>query len=143
MIEVINKNWSWIEATAVEIVLTNEFGNIIFLSEAGHYWRICPEELRCTKVADDQQSYDLLLKDAGFKEDWEMANLVDVARIRLGELEAGEKYCLKLPAVLGGLYQHENIGKVSQIEQLTFAGGIGQQIKDLPNGQKIELNLED
>lgn len=71
-----------------------------------------------------------------------METLVTAAKRKLGELEEGRKYCLKKPAILGGEYSEENIGTVSQIEQIGFSGDIARQIHDLPDGTKIELKIE-
>ncbi|HAH55981.1 MAG TPA: DUF1851 domain-containing protein, partial [Flavobacterium sp.] len=44
----------WIGVTAYEIVQINDFGNVIFKSTDNEFWRICPEELYCVKIADSQ-----------------------------------------------------------------------------------------
>lgn len=142
MLTAINKAWYWIGVKAKEIVQINDFGNIIFKSTENEFWRICPEELYCEKIADSQSDYVKLLSDSEFIEDWEMDNLVQIAKDSLGELMDGEKYCLKLPGVLGGEYNSENIGKVSQMEQIGFSGDLAKQIKDLPDGAKIKINIK-
>lgn len=141
MLTTINKAWDWIGVKAKEILQINDFGNIIFKSTENEFWRICPEELYCKKIADSQSEYETLLKDSEFIEDWEMVNLVQIAKETVGELKDGEKYCLKLPGVLGGEYNSENIGKVSQMEQIGFSGDLAKQIKDLPDGTKIKLKI--
>lgn len=142
MLSAINKAWDWIGVKAIEIVKMNDFGNIIFKSTENEYWRICPEELYCEKIADSQSDYEILLNDIEFREYWEMLNLVQIAKETVGELMDGEKYCLKLPGVLGGEYNFENIGKVPQIEQIGFSGDLAKQIKDLPDGTEIKLTVK-
>ncbi len=142
MLTAINKAWNWIGVKAKEIVLINDFGNIIFKSTQNEFWRICPEELYCEKIADSQLDYEKLLSDSEFIVDWEMDNLVQIAKNTVGELMEGEKYCLKLSGVLGGEYNSENISKVSQMEQIGFSGDLAKQIKDLPDGTKIKLTTD-
>lgn len=141
MIDIINKSWAWTGVIACFIIDTNDFGNIIFKAEDGKYWRICPEELNCKVIAEDKAEFEQLQKDDKFIEDWKMKNLVDSARAELDMLEEGENYCLKLPAVFGGLYDSSNLGKISHTDQIRISGELGFQIKDFPDGQKIDLSL--
>ena len=143
MVNEINNAWNWKGFTATEVIKSNDFGNVIFKTSANEYWRIMPEELRCDLIAKSQQELEQLFKDKDFIEDWEMVNLVKSARSLLGELEPNQKYCLKLPAVIGGKYEEANLGKVSFSEQISFSGDLGYQIKDLKDGQKIKLNIKD
>jgi len=71
-----------------------------------------------------------------------MTNLVTIAKSELGELAKNQKYCLKMPAIIGGEYDKSNIGKISFAELISFSGDLGFQIKDLKDGQKIKLNIK-
>jgi hypothetical protein len=142
MIAIINKFWDWIGVNAKEIINTNEFGNIIFKSDRDEFWRICPEELSCNLIAKTHDEYERLTQDSDFKTDWEMKTLVDLALSVLGSLNSDEKYCLKLPGVLGGEYKANNLGKITFKEQIEFAGELGEKIKDLPDGTKINFQIE-
>ncbi|MFY0715422.1 DUF1851 domain-containing protein [Seonamhaeicola sp. NFXS20] len=142
MIAEINKAWNWKGFNATEIVRTNDFGNVIFKTDKNEYWRICPEEISCGKIAESESEFDRLSTDSEFIEDWQMTNLVNIAKSELGELEENQKYCLKMPAVIGGEYEKSNIGKISFAELISFSGDLGFQIKDLKDGQKIKLNIK-
>ena len=68
-------------------------------------------------------------------------NLVKEAISELGALKPGERYCLKIPAVIGGDYKVENIGKIKFGELISNSGDLAYQIKDLDDGQEIELKI--
>ncbi len=142
MIAKINKAWNWKGINATEIIQTNEFGNVIFKTDKNEYWRICPEEISCEKIAETESEFNKILSDSEFTEDWEMTNLVNIAKSELGELKENEKYCLKMSAVIGGEYEKSNLGKISFSELIAFSGDLGFQIKDLKDGQKVELNIK-
>ena len=142
MIAEINKAWNWKEFNATEIIRTNEFGNVIFKTDKNEYWRICPEEISCEKIAESESEFNRLSANSEFIEDWEMKNLVDIAKLELGELAENQKYCLKMPAIVGGEYEKSNIGKISFAELISFSGDLGFQIKDLKPGQKIKLKIK-
>jgi hypothetical protein len=141
MIDFINKAWNWKGFNATEIIRTNEFGNVIFKTDKNEYWRICPEEIRCEKIAKTEFEFNKISSESEFIEDWEMINLVNIAKSELGELKENEKYCLKTPAVIGGEYEKSNLGKIRFSELIAFSGDLGFQIKDLKEGQQIKLNI--
>ncbi len=139
MITEINKAWNWKEFNATEIIRTNEFGNVVFKTNKNEYWRVCPEEISCEKIAESESEFVRISTDIEFIEDWEMTNLVNIAKSELGELKENEKYCLKMPAVIGGEYEKSNLGKINFSELISICGDLGFQMKDLKDGQKIKL----
>lgn len=143
MIAEINKFWNWKGFNATEIIQQNEFGNVIFKTDKNEYWRICPEEISCKKIAKSESEFDQILSDSEFIEDWKITNLVNIAKSELGELAENQKYCLKMPAIFGGEYEKSNLGKISFSELIAFSGNLGFQIKDLKDGQKVKLNIKD
>ncbi len=141
LIEKINKSWGWKGFTAKEIILVNSFGNIIFKCDNDNYWRICPEEVECEKIASTKEEMDKLLQSDDFKEDWEMENLILLAKNKLGELKPNEKYALKLLAILGGEYDSENLCKIPFEELISFSGYLAFKTKDLEDGAKIKITI--
>jgi len=141
MISVIRDAWSWIGLDAIEIVGTNAFGNYHVRDADGACWRICPEELSCMKIVDDASAYASLLSDDGFLADWELPHLLELAVQKFGPPTADRCFCLKMPGVFGGKYVLENIGTISRRELVSFAGDMAHQIKDVPDGAKVELKI--
>lgn len=142
LINKINESWDWIGFVANKLIDTNDFGNIIFKSIKNDYWRICPEELSCVKIAENEKEFQELTRQKDFIEDWRMDNLIKIAKNEFGQLADNEKYCLKMPPVIGGEYKIENIGKIDFIELISFAGDLAYQIKDLKDGQKIKIEIK-
>ena len=142
IIKKVNLAWNWTEFTAVKILMINKFGNIIFQTSNNEYCRICPEELSCEVIANSELEYIQLCNDSEFEADWNMDNLIRIAKQELGELGENQKYCLKIPAIIGGKYSKENLGKISFDELISFSGDLAFQIKDLEDGQEIELKIK-
>lgn len=140
-IRTITDNWSWIGLDAVEIVDANAFGNVVVRDSQARYWRICPEELSCQVVAGTPAEWTALRSSDDFREDWNMNALVQMAIHKFGTLPPDQCYCLKMPAVLGGKYELTNLGTISREELVSFAGHVANQIKDLPDGARIEFIL--
>jgi hypothetical protein len=138
----INKAWNWKGIIASEVIKTNAFGNIIFKTTTNEFWRICPEELSCEKIAHSVSDLDKITSQTMFKDDWGMTALLALAKVELGELAADQRFCLKIPGVLGGTYERTNLGKINFTELIQFSGDLAFQIKDLKDGQKITLSLK-
>jgi len=143
MLDKVAEAWAWIGLDPEEIVTTNAFGNIIVRDKVGCYWRLCPEDAYCEIIAESRQKYEALLLDEGFLEDWEMTRLVQVAHRKLGTLGDGYCYCLKIPSVLGGEYNQDNFATVAIEELIMFSGDLAKQIRDLPDGARLELKVID
>jgi hypothetical protein len=135
--------WGWKGIESAEVVAVNKFGNVIFIDQAGKYWRICPEELECKVIADSAVCYSRLLNDPEFKQDWEMARLADMAEAKYGAQPVHRCFFLKTPGILGGTYDIENIGTIRIGALIHFSGDVANQIKDLPPGSKIEFKVTD
>lgn len=135
--------WGWTGINPVELIGENDFGNLIIRDAQGQYWRLCPEDCYCEIVAADRAALDQLSIDHEFLADWHMSALVSQALQQLGELSAGQKYCLKIPGVLGGEYGGENLGTISIEELIRSSGYIAQQIASLPDGTPIKLSVVD
>jgi hypothetical protein len=142
LINKINESWGWMGFFVNELIDTNDFGNIIFKSTKNDYWRICPEELSCVKIAENDLEFKELIELKDFIKDWRMDNLIQIAKNEFGQLADNEKYCLKMPTVIGGEYKIENIGKIDFIELISFTGDLAYQIKDLKDGQKINIEIK-
>jgi len=143
MINEIKSAWGWLGVEPIEVVATNAFGNIIFKDATSRFWRLCPEELSCSVVAEDQQELDRLLGDADFLLDWEMEKLVSDACQLLGSPAEGRCYCLKIPGVLGGSYDSDNLSTIPISELISFSGYLAHQIDDLPDGTQIQIEFTD
>ena len=143
MLAEIKNAWGWVGLEPVEVVAVNAFGNLLIRDNGGQIWRLCPEDLSCRVVADSEQAYASLLKDEEFTVDWEMGKLVSIAKAKLGSLKEGYRYCLKLPAILGGDYVESNLGVVPLPQLIRFSGDMAKQIKDLPDGTQVRLKVVD
>ena len=133
--------WGFTGLVPRAIVDTNAFGNLLVEDVEGQVWRICPEELSCKVIAASRSELARLQASSDFQEDWSMERLVAVGARSLGSLSSGRCFCLKIPAVLGGGYERDNMGTISVAELIAVSGDMAQQIKDLPAGTKVELEV--
>jgi len=58
LIEIVCEAWGFTGLVPERILAINAFGNLLVEDQAGHVWRICPEELSCDPVASSPQEGD-------------------------------------------------------------------------------------
>ena len=141
LIDTIRSAWGFIGLDPESIVETNGFGNVLVRDTNDRYWRICPEELSCQVVSPSSREFRRLRSSAEFEHDWQMRRLVELAQSRFGSLPDGRCYCLKVPAVLGGAYEAENLATITLSELVAASGAIALQIRDLPDGSTVKLRF--
>lgn len=140
-VKAIAESWGWSGLQPKAVIAENAFGSLIVEDQGGTFWRITPEELSCEVVARSRPELDALLRDPAFLSDWNMQTIVNVASASVGPLAAGRKYCLKLPAVLGGDFDATNLGSISELELIRATGDMARQIADLPDGANVRLEI--
>ena len=137
----VRDSWGWTGINPYAVIRENEFGNLIVKDHDGKFWRICPDDVYCKVVAKDESEYQELLDDREFCDDWNMNEIREDARKRLGPLKEGYKYYLVVPGVLGGAYFGENVQSVPFHEVIRYSGSIGEQLRDLKPGDKVDLRV--
>ena len=120
----------------------NRFGDLFLVFEDGSVHMLdvgcgtlerlaCTRDYFATKVdEDDNANY------------WFMIPLVDklvAAGVTLGE---GECYSYKQPPVLGGDYTIDNTCVLPIEEHFRALGSIHNQIKDLPDGTRVDIQVK-
>ncbi|QQS42319.1 MAG: DUF1851 domain-containing protein [Acidobacteriota bacterium] len=143
LIDAIRESWGWTGVEPEEVVKENAFGNLLIRDVDGRFWRLCPEDLYCEVIAQDQDELDGLFADPEFLEDWRMEELVRQAEEVLGPLGEDQKYCLVIPGVLGGEYSVSNIARLPLGELIAVSGDLAKQIADVPDGGQVRLEIVD
>ncbi len=143
VLEVLRTNWSWALSGVTRVLAQNRFGNILVELSDGSIWRVCPEDLLASKVAGSEAEVAGLRTDQDFQADWTVDAWVEAAEPALGPLKEGQCYGFKIWPVLGGAYEVENMAIKSIVEWLAVSGDVGKQVKDLPPGAKIRLDVRD
>ena len=59
----------------------------------------------------------------------------------VGELQPGMRLVLKRPFVVGGAYEIDNLCTMQETTAMQFRAAIANQIRDLPDGSEIVLDL--
>ena len=137
----IKSAWGWTGIQPEQVIIENQFGNLIVKDINDKFWRICPEDVYCEVVAESVDEYNILIKDEEFLEDWFMTAMVDEAEKNLGKLESSKKYYMVIAGILGGEYGGSNVQIAPLKEIINVSGKIGEKIKGMPDGTEIEIKV--
>ena len=128
ILDTVTTYWGWTGIEPERVIAINEFGNVLMKDTQGKFWRLCPEDLYCEVIADNDDDYNELVKDEEFNQDWFMETMVQKALDKYGPLEDGLKFHMLEPGALGGKYAVFNV-KAIQIERIIqFSGDLAQQL---------------
>lgn len=139
ILEAVKTYWGWVGIEPASVIAENEFANLIMKDVDGKFWRLCPEDLYCEVIAENDADYNELVKDIEFNQDWFMEIMVEAGEKKFGPLTEGIKYHMAVPGPLGGEYNSANIRTVAFEKIIKFSGELALEVKDLPDGEKVKI----
>lgn len=146
LIDQAGKDWGehlagWVPPLPGEFTMwmVNRFGDVICFFEDGsvHYLDTGAGEVR--RLADNRDDFCGKIGEGNNANDWLMIPLVDRCVAAGMQLGPDQCYGFKIPPVLGGQYTVDNIAPIDLAVYLSFSADVHRQIKDLPNGAKVEF----
>ena len=141
LVEIVARDWVWTGIQPEAVIAISAMGHLIVRDRHGAFWYLDPELVTLERVAADETGLFVHMKRPEIREVWESLALAEAAREQLGEPGQGRCYALKVPALLGGDYRPENLCTLPIAELVSFAGSLGLQTSDLPDGQQVVLNV--
>jgi hypothetical protein len=143
ILEVLRANWSWAFSEPTRVLERNPFGNLLVEVGDGSIWRVCPEDLTASQIAASAADLAAVTQDEEFQTDWDPEAWIEAAEEALGPLGPHQCYSFKIWPVLGASYDVSNMAVMPILEWLAASGDVGRQVKDLPEGTPIRLDVRD
>jgi hypothetical protein len=136
-------SWHWLIGEIKGVHTITVLGDLFLIGkDDGIYW-LQSDFGELTKVAKNNLQFQKLLFDEEKLDEWFLPGLVEKL-INAGKiLKKNEIYSYKILPVLGGDYSVENIKPTDISVHFAFCGDICEQIKDLPNGTKINIVVKE
>jgi hypothetical protein len=142
-IEDILSCWQWLVADMKAVAVMSRLGDLFLVGKDDSIYWLQTDNGGLTKVADDLQQFEQYLNDEDKVDNWFLPLLVEKL-IKAGKtLKENEVYSYKKSPVIGGEYSEDNIEATDMSVHFTFTGEICQQIKDLPDGTKVNIKFEE
>jgi len=107
-----------------------ENGVYSFDPETGEFDLICKDFIEwCDLIVSEYKQY------TGYQliHEWQKVN---------GSITFGHRLCPKLPFVLGGQYEIDNLYSTPALDGMLLRASVATQIRDLPDGSSIKIEIE-
>jgi len=135
------EEWYWLLPENFTVWLVNRFGDIFMIYPDDKIYLLEIDAGKISHVANSQDHFCTLIDQNENADDWLLIPLINKLVAQNVIPANNECYSLAVPTVLGGQYELSNI-KTCDIEvYYAFNGQIHQQIKDLPEGTKVQINF--
>lgn len=131
--------WSPILPNPVRVLQTNLFGDAFVLVGDGTVHMLERASHAAQRIASSEEEYRREIEDD--PHGWQLRHLADQCRVAGKILGDGECYAFTTLPILGGEYTVSNIWITHWQEWFSFTADLFQQIKDLPDGATVRLNV--
>ena len=132
------EDWQWLIGTALPILVTS-VGDAFMQTESDEMFWLIAGSAEYDKVAESYEEFQTKLKDDELVYEWFLAPVVSQLKEAGIFLEPGKLYGFKKLPVFGGKYEPSNF-ELTDIEvHFALTGQMNLQIKDLPDGAKVNF----
>jgi hypothetical protein len=141
--EKLTKNWTWLIGTDKKVLLVSTIGDMFLADNNNRVYWLDVGGGEFNLVADTIEDFETRLKDIEQVNEWFMIDLTTELKNSEKKLKDGQLYSYyKLP-IIGGNYTVDNFAPLSIEEHFGYLGDLHKQIKDLPDGTKVEIKIVD
>jgi len=141
-IEDILSCWTWKTAGMKTVALVSVLGDLFLVGEDDAVYWLQTDGGDLKKVADSLQQFEQYLDDEEKVDNWFLPLLVEQLITAGKTLKENEVYSFKKMPVIGGEYSVDNIEPTDMSVHFAFTGQISKQIKDLPDGARVNIKYE-
>jgi hypothetical protein len=134
--------WTWKTADMKAVAAMSVLGDLFLVGKDDAVYWLQTDGGELTRVADDLPQFEQYIGDKEKVDSWFLPVLVEQLIAAGKTLKEDEIYSFKKMPVIGGEYSLDNIEPTDISVHFAFTGQISQQIKDLPDGTKVNINYE-
>ncbi|UWZ84184.1 DUF1851 domain-containing protein [Occallatibacter riparius] len=150
LIEQKGKDWTellsdWVPPLPSEFTvwMVNLFGDVFAVFEDGSVHLLNLGTGVLERLADSLDHFCDLVDQDDNADNWLMISLADACRQAGLVLSATQCYSFRVPPILGGSYEVENVAPCDLSVHFSFMADIVRQTKDLPDGASVHLVVQD
>jgi len=132
-------DWSWLLGEGPHsIFAVSASGNVVIQDEDDGLWVLDTWWGCFDPIADSEEEFHEAVRDRDTADEWFLASLVTSCHERFGPPDSGRCYGWKIPPMLSGELSLDNTELNDLFTQISMAGQIAEQCKDLPPGTRID-----
>lgn len=130
--------WRWLVGEEVELVVVSALGDLFLKDAEGHILWLDVGAARLTQVAESGDEFKRLMQQATHVDEWFVPQLIGDLIVSGKRLAPGQCYSYKVPPMLSGKMELDNFEPTGLRVHCSMFAQIGRQIRDLPEGTKID-----
>jgi hypothetical protein len=134
-------SWQWCLTDQKSIVFVSCVGDMFLVGNDNAINWLDTSIGQIIKVADNLEEFEQLLNDDANVDNWFLATLIEQLITNGKTLKENEVYSFKKLPALGGEYSVENLEIIDISVHFGLTGNIAEQIKDLPDGTKVNFKV--
>jgi hypothetical protein len=139
--DVLLLDWRFLLPESFNVWLVNRVGDVFAVFEDGSVHMLDVGRGAIERVADNCEDFVTLVDKDDHVNSWMRATLVNrcvKAGLKLGD---GQCYGFKLPPMLGGAYEVDNVVLMDLQKHYSFLSDLCEQTVELPDGTKVKLAI--
>ncbi|MCZ8215224.1 MAG: DUF1851 domain-containing protein [Cyclobacteriaceae bacterium] len=137
----LTEDWTWLIGTNKKVILVSAIGDMFLTDDKGKIFWLDVGVGKLNMVAADMKEFERKLTDIEQVNEWFMINLTTQLRLSDKKLKDGQIYSYKRLPVIGGDYSVDNFAFLDIEVHFRFTAEIHRQIKDFPNGTRVNIEL--
>lgn len=130
--------WRWLIGDKPVVLMATAFGNCFCRMPDGRIRLLDTYACSFDDVAESHDDLNRKLKDPTQVGAWFLPGLLDELASRGSSLAEGTCFSPFVPPLLSGRYDPSNFRVRALTTHLAFTGSISEQIKDWPDGERVE-----
>jgi hypothetical protein len=140
-IERLLANWRRLCPSKTTLLARNVFGDLFLQDETGTIYRLNTDGGSLSKVADSATEFLQMAQTQEKRQEWFMEN--DARAYAKKGFAPNSLQCIgfAIPAVFAEGGRHTKPYLIDIYEHLAFLGDLHQQMKDMPDGTKVRLQI--
>ncbi|MEW6598919.1 MAG: hypothetical protein AB1429_15655 [Pseudomonadota bacterium] len=144
-----SEQWAWLIGEPSRFLLSSMFGDLFFEKQNDGVYRLDCGSGAIERVAEDADAFDQFLggeRNASWRQsidNWFLPAFVE--QLHAAGKKPGLDQCFGLtilPIFEGGKYVVENVFVLPRREWISYTGALHRQIRDLPDGAKVQLVVD-
>ena len=134
--------WQWRIADMKAVCMMSCLGDLFLIGKDDAVYWLQTDCGNLNKVSDDLQQFEQYLHNEDKIDNWFLPLLIEKLLTAGKLLEENQVYSYKKIPVIGGEYSIDNMEPIKMSVHFALSGQICEQIKDLPDGTKVIINVE-
>jgi hypothetical protein len=142
VLEAVNEGWRWAGTTFVAIHAQSRMGHLVLSDAEGCFHYLDTDGMEMIPLGN-KTALDAHFADPENLALWEAQSLIEPARERLGDPTEGHVFNLSPTDWIEGNYAPERMCHLPLKEIVFLSGDFARQLKDLPDGSQIQIEIGD